>query len=117
MLVAEDEVPLRERTRTIRSNAGYRVLEAAGAEEAMRWGETTGPECTCFSPVVTPGTNGRELAERLLAVHPNVKVLFMSGYSDELIAHRGVLGVSVLIQKPCNRKALLGRIREPLGAR
>jgi two-component system, cell cycle sensor histidine kinase and response regulator CckA len=62
-----------------------------------------------------PGTGGKELAQRLKALQPDLKVMFMSGYADEVIAHNGKFAESaVLIQKPFTKKALLRKVREVL---
>jgi two-component system cell cycle sensor histidine kinase/response regulator CckA len=118
ILIVEDETPLRELTQTILSSAGYRVLGAAGVDEALRFlGQNGAAIDLLLTDVVMPGANGPALAAQLKAAHPQLKVLFMSGYSDDVIAHRGVLeAAAVLLQKPFTKKALLGRIRELLDA-
>jgi two-component system, cell cycle sensor histidine kinase and response regulator CckA len=119
ILVVEDESALRELTRAILSGAGYQVVDAGGVEEALRLVGNDGAEISLLlTDVVMPGTSGRELAERLQAAYPSLKVLFMSGYPDEVIAYRGALeGATALIQKPFTKKALLARIRELLDAK
>jgi two-component system cell cycle sensor histidine kinase/response regulator CckA len=116
ILVVEDEMALRELTRDILSGAGYRVLDAGGVAEALRFVGNDGAGISLLlTDVVMPGASGRELAEQLKATHPNLKVLLMSGYSDEVLAHQGALeGAFALLQKPFTKKALLTRVRELL---
>ena len=118
ILVVEDEPALRELTRVMLQEAGYEVIDAAGVEEALRLAGKNGARISLLlTDVVMPGAGGRELAEQLKAVYPGLRVLFMSGYSDDVIAHRGVLEEPVvLIQKPFTKKILLTRIRELLDA-
>ena len=64
-----------------------------------------------------PEMNGRELAERLAGLQPGLKCLYISGYTDDVIAHHGILDTSVhFIQKPFSMPAIAGKIRETLGA-
>jgi FixJ family two-component response regulator len=68
-----------------------------------------------LTDVIMPGGNGRELAEKLCAKNPNLKVLFMSGYVDQIISHYGMLeGGIKLVQKPFNAEDLLRQVREVL---
>ncbi|HKV23216.1 MAG TPA: PAS domain S-box protein [Candidatus Acidoferrum sp.] len=119
ILVVEDEAPLRDLTRDILADAGYRVLDAASVEEASQLATAHRDGIALLlTDVVMPGRNGRELAEQLKSADAGLKVLFMSGYSGEVIAHRGVLeGASAVIQKPFSKKALLARVRELLDSR
>jgi len=65
--------------------------------------------------VIMPGMNGRDLANRLMTIYPHLKCLFMSGYTANVIAHRGVLDVGMnFIQKPFSRNALAVKVREVL---
>jgi FixJ family two-component response regulator len=69
-----------------------------------------------LTDVVMPGMNGRAVAESLVAARPGLKVLYMSGYTDDVIAHRGVLEPgTLLLEKPFTAVAFLGRVREALG--
>jgi two-component system, cell cycle sensor histidine kinase and response regulator CckA len=116
ILVVEDEASLRDITREILSDNGYRVLEAGGADEAMAIASRH-PERIdlVVTDVVMPGTNGRVLAESLTAARPGIKVLFMSGYTDDVIAHRGVLEAgTLLLEKPFTVVALLRHVRAAL---
>jgi CheY-like chemotaxis protein len=68
-----------------------------------------------LTDVVMPRLDGRELASRLAALRPDLKVLYMSGYTDDVIAHRGVLAQgTLLVQKPFTRNTLLQKVRQAL---
>lgn len=116
ILVVEDETALRELTYGVLGESGYTVFEAAGLDEALRVIRENGAKISLLlTDVVMPGTGGRELASRLKALHPELKVMFMSGYADEVIAHNGAFSEgSVLIQKPFTKRTLLGKVREVL---
>ena len=116
ILLVEDEAALRELTCAILEDSGYHVIEAAGAEEALRRIDGNHAEIAMLlTDVVMPGTGGTELAGRLKALRPSLKVLFMSGYSDDVIAHRGVFeSTATLVQKPFTKRTLLTKIRELL---
>jgi PAS domain S-box-containing protein len=118
VLVVEDEAALRELTHSILSESGYAVFEASGLEEAIQIIRGNGATVSLLlTDVVMPGTGGKELAKRLKALQPGLKVMFMSGYADEVIAHNGKFAEgSVLIQKPFTKRALLSKIREMLDA-
>jgi CheY-like chemotaxis protein len=119
VLVVEDEEALRTITREILEEQGYRVIEAqSGAEALAVAGRHTGPIHLLLTDVVMPGMSGRTLAEALLPVRPEVRVVYMSGYTDDVIAHRGVLeSGSLLLEKPFTALALLRCVREALGKR
>jgi len=68
-----------------------------------------------ITDVVMPEMNGRDLAKRILSLYPNIKRMFMSGYTDNMIAHHGILDDGVcFIQKPFSRKDLIAKVREVL---
>jgi CheY-like chemotaxis protein len=114
ILVVEDEGTLRNVIRRMLSSAGYRVFLAASPGEALLLCEQHGSKLDLvLTDVVMPGMNGRELGERLLALYPSTKVMFMSGYTDEAIAHHGVLGRRFL-RKPFDRETLTGLVRSVL---
>jgi DNA-binding NtrC family response regulator len=95
---------------------GYTVLSAGSPEEGLRASEEhAGPISLLITDVVMPQMNGRQLAERLSAVRPELKCLYMSGYTADVIAHRGVLeeGVS-FISKPFSLTTLAAKVREVL---
>jgi two-component system, cell cycle sensor histidine kinase and response regulator CckA len=118
ILLVEDEPQLRELTRSVLASRGYSVVEAAGPEEAERLAEKIGAKIhLLLTDVIMPGTSGRELAKRLSARHPMMRVLYMSGYTYNVIAQGGTLerGVSFL-QKPFTPGALADKVREVLDA-
>ena len=116
VLVVEDEKALRRAASRILSSAGYTVLEAADGAEALRMMEGhAGPLHLLLTDVIMPGLSGREVAERLGALRPGLKVLFSSGYADDAILRHGVLDQSVhFIAKPYTAAALTRKVREVL---
>ena len=118
LLVVEDEPSVREITVAILRDYGYQVLEAADGREAMALFEAHGPEIDMLlSDVVLPGEmRGREIAERITALRPEVKILFMSGYTENSIVHHGRLDDGVqLISKPFQREQLAAKVADLLG--
>ncbi len=118
LLVVEDEAAVLRLVREGLGRMGYTVLAAASPAEAMqRSAEHGGPIHLLITDVVMPQMNGRELAERIGSERRGLKSLFMSGYTANVIAHRGVLdeGVS-FIAKPFTLNALAAKIREALEA-
>jgi two-component system cell cycle sensor histidine kinase/response regulator CckA len=119
ILLVEDEGSLRAIAREILEEHGYRVIEAAGPTEAVELAERhPEPIHLLVTDVVMPGMNGRVLARKLVASRPTLRVLYMSGYTDDVIAHSGVLeSGTLLLDKPFTARALLGRVRTALGPR
>ena len=117
ILLVEDETSLRAIAREILEEHGYRVLDAAGPTEAVEIAARhPEPIHLLFTDVVMPGMNGRLLARMLVATRPTLRVLYMSGYTDDVIAHSGVLDSgTLLLEKPFTARALLGRVRAALG--
>jgi two-component system cell cycle sensor histidine kinase/response regulator CckA len=116
VLVVEDEGAILELARESLEELGYRVLTASSPQEAMRRCEEQAGEIhLLITDVVMPQMNGRELAERLRALRPGLKCLYMSGYTADVIANRGVLeqGVS-FIGKPFSLAVLAEKVREVL---
>lgn len=119
ILVVEDNDLVRNLTREALQQFGYRVIEAANGELALKvLPEFRDPIHLLLTDVVMPGINGRELAEKVLALRPDIKVLFMSGYTDNAIVQYGILepGLS-FIEKPFSPDVLAGRIRQVLNHR
>jgi PAS domain S-box-containing protein len=117
ILLVEDESALRAIAGEILEGHGYRVMAAANGEEALAVALGY-PEAIhlLVTDVVMPGMNGRVLTESLVAARPGLKVLYMSGYTQDVIAHRGVLEPgTLLIQKPFTAVALLSQVRAALG--
>jgi CheY-like chemotaxis protein len=116
--VVEDEAAVREIACAILADLGYRVLEAADGEEALRvLGADASAIDLLLTDVVLPGkVRGRELSERVLALRPDVRVLFMSGYTENSIVHHGRLDDGVhLLGKPFKREQLALKVAEVLG--
>ncbi|MBC8089272.1 MAG: PAS domain S-box protein, partial [Phycisphaerae bacterium] len=115
LLVVEDAEGLRELTRRLLVRMGYTVLVAADAKEALRIFENTPEIDLVLTDVVMPGASGPELSKILQAKKPTLRVVFMSGYTDESIVHHGVLNPGVaLLSKPFTFQALGRKIRETL---
>jgi two-component system cell cycle sensor histidine kinase/response regulator CckA len=116
VLVVEDERALRRAAVRILSSAGYTVLDAADGAEALRILEGhAGPLHLLLTDVIMPGMNGQEVAERLTASHPGLRVLFSSGYADDAVLRHGVLEPHVhFIAKPYAAQALIQKVREVL---
>ncbi len=118
ILIAEDDAGLRMLTQRSLQEAGYTILEAADPAEAVEISERyQGPIHLMVTDVVMPGMNGRELADRLTPIHPEMKVLYVSGYTDEAIVHHGALDPGVaFLPKPFSPKALIRKVAEVLDA-
>jgi CheY-like chemotaxis protein len=118
ILLVEDEDVVRGLACQILEQAGYTVLDTARGEEAVRLcSESKSAIDLLLTDVVMPQISGKEVADRVTAVTPGLKVLFMSGYTDEAIVHHGVLDANVeFIQKPFTPLALARRVREVLDA-
>jgi PAS domain S-box-containing protein len=116
ILVVEDEVPLRELISKSLRKFGYQVLTAAlGSEALLICEEEKGPIHLLLTDVVMPHMSGRELVERLTPLHPEIKVIYMSGYTENAIVHHGVLDANInFIQKPFRVKDLVEKVREVL---
>jgi PAS domain S-box-containing protein len=117
ILLVEDEPAILAVTETVVRNLGYSVLSAHAPEEAIALAKGYGAEIDLLiTDVVMPEMNGRDLAKNLTSRYPNLKCLFMSGYTANVIAHHGVLEDGVnFINKPFSSKDLATKIREALG--
>ena len=116
VLLVEDEEIVRNLCVRFLKSSGYRVLQASHGDEAMALAkEHKNRIDLLMTDVVMPGMNGRELADRLTRIHPETRVLFASGYTNDAIVHHGVLdeGVS-FIGKPYSLSALAKKVREVL---
>ena len=116
VLLVEDDESMRDLTRHCLEMGGYTVLGVRDGEAAIRIAsEQKGPIHLLLTDVVMPGINGRQLAESLSVLRPNMRVLYMSGYTADLIAQRGVLEPQVaLLEKPFTREALFSKVRTVL---
>jgi PAS domain S-box-containing protein len=118
ILLVEDEANLRYLARQYLEKQGYRVIEAADGAVAMQIAVAhEGIIHLLLTDVIMPGMNGRELAQRISEIRPNVKILYMSGYTENVIGHNGTLEAGVrLLQKPFNLRDLKSKVREVLDA-
>jgi CheY-like chemotaxis protein len=116
ILVVEDEDAVRNLAKRILERAGYTVLTAAnGGEALVICGRQQGSVGLVLTDVVMPGMNGKDLVDRLASLYPNLRVLYMSGYTDDAIVHRGVLAPGThFIGKPFNAADLTRMVREVL---
>jgi two-component system, cell cycle sensor histidine kinase and response regulator CckA len=118
ILVVEDEPALRELACALLEDSGYTVIESLGVEDALQTAKDPQRRIDLLlTDVVMPGLDGRELASRMAALRPGLRVLYMSGYADDVIVHRGVLVQrTLLVQKPFTKGTLLQKVREALDA-
>jgi len=118
ILLVEDEANLRYLARQYLEKQGYKVIEAADGAVAMQI--AVAHEAVIhllLTDVIMPGMNGRELAQRIAEIRPNVKILYMSGYTENVIGHNGMLDAGIrLLQKPFNLRDLRSKVREVLDA-
>ncbi|HEX3853201.1 MAG TPA: PAS domain S-box protein [Polyangiaceae bacterium] len=116
VLIVEDEDGIRALTARILRNAGYTVLAAENGGEALALVEKhTGKVDLLLTDVVMPQMSGRQIAERLASIQPGLKVLYMSGYTDEIIDHHGVLDAGMrLIGKPFVAADMTRKVRAVL---
>jgi CheY-like chemotaxis protein len=116
ILLVEDEMMVRHVARRILEGAGYRVIDAGDGDEAIACAgrELNGIDLL-LTDVVMPRMSGRQLSDRLREHRPDLRVLYMSGYTENAIVHHGVLEQNVLlVQKPFTREALLQMVRTAL---
>ena len=118
VLLVEDEPAVLAVGKRVLEEAGYTVLEAQSGPEALRVaGQQEHRPDILVTDVIMPHMGGRELADRLLARRPDLKVLYVSGYTNDAILNRGVLEPGVLIlEKPFTPEAILRKVRQALGA-
>jgi CheY-like chemotaxis protein len=119
ILIVEDEVAVRRMASRALASQGYAILEAENGAQALDLlARAQAPVDLVLSDVVMPVLNGRELSERLAADRPEIRVLFMSGYTDDDIIRRGLLRPGVpFLQKPFMPADLSRKVREVLDAR
>jgi CheY-like chemotaxis protein len=113
VLVVEDEDEVGRLARRILQKRGYRVLLARSPDEALVIASSEPDIAVLLSDVVLPGMSGPALAGELLRTHPDVRVLYMSGYSDDALSQRGVRDPGTeLIEKPFSANALVAKVDE-----
>src|SRR5262249_44795361 len=118
VLVVEDQEEVREVILAVLSSEGFNVLAAAGGDAALalssRYPETIQ---LLITDLVMPGMNGKQVADQLILMRPNMKVLYISGYSGDLLARRGISEPDAPhLAKPFTPQALSERVREILGS-
>jgi CheY-like chemotaxis protein len=118
VLVVEDAEGLRELTKRLLERQGYTVLLAANGDEAHQLFDEHPSIDLLLTDVVMPGGSGPDLVKKLTRLRPSLKVIYMSGYTNEAILHHGVLepGI-VLLQKPFSSESLRQKVREVLDRR
>ncbi len=118
VLFVEDEASVRELTRSLLARLGYEVLLATNAGEALSLAQYHGERIDLLmTDVIMPGMNGRDLADRLHALHPDLRVLFTSGYAENIVVHRGIVDERVhFIAKPYSLQTLALKLRTVLSA-
>ena len=116
ILLVEDDLPVRATAARILVNQGYRIIEAGNADDALEVIRGNGaPIALMITDVVLPGIGGRELAEQVAALRPDIRILYVSGYTDDVILqHRLVERDVTLLQKPFTASSLSAKVREVL---
>jgi signal transduction histidine kinase/HAMP domain-containing protein len=116
ILVADDEISIRKLVRDTLEPLGYKIIEASDGEEALElFHQSDFKIDMLLTDVIMPKMTGKKLAETLIAEKPEFKVLYMSGYTDNVIAHQGVLDENIeFINKPLVPSLLTKKIREVL---
>ena len=116
ILVVEDEPVVLEMVKSILQGNGYTVLAAPNGKEALQVGEShTGSIDLVLTDIIMPGMSGGEFIQRLMPVHPGIRVLYMSGYTKYAVVDHGVLeSVNSFIWKPFSPADLLLKVRETL---
>jgi DNA-binding NtrC family response regulator len=117
VLLVEDQAELRAVARTILESAGYTVLEAATKAEARATAEGSGPPIhLLITDMVLTDGNGRDVARQVVDSHPNIRVLYVSGYADDVLI-RGIPEQGFhFLQKPFSLRGLLAKVRTILDA-
>jgi CheY-like chemotaxis protein len=119
VLVVEDEDPVLRLTQQMLETMGYQVLGSATPEDALETARKRETEIDLLiTDVVLPRMSGKDVAEEIMKIRPGIKVLFMSGYTADVLGHQGVLDEGVaFLEKPFTFHSLAARVSETLGAR
>jgi CheY-like chemotaxis protein len=113
VLVVEDDESVRALVCRMLSGAGYDLLVARSGHEAVALAKEAKAIHLLLTDVIMPVMSGRMVRDQVAALHPDVKVLYMSGYTDDVVAHQGVLEAGVhFLQKPFTARALEDKVRE-----
>jgi CheY-like chemotaxis protein len=117
ILIVEDEETILLTTKAILERAGYRVLAASTPQIAIDIAKSDRAISVLLSDIILPGMNGKELSHIITERFPDIKILFMSGYSANVISNQGILHDSIeFLQKPFTRISLLEKIRKVIDA-
>ena len=117
ILVVEDEKMVRQLVCETLAAYGYQVVEAQSATDGLRLAtEAKSPPNLLLTDVIMPEMNGRELYQKIAYIHPDIKVLYMSGYTDNAIVHHGILDKDInFLQKPFSVQSLTRKVKQVLG--
>jgi len=118
ILLVEDDEQLRQLSCSVLTHCGYEVLVASGPEQALAICRQSAKDIRLMvTDVVMPRMNGRQLAEKVTKIHPEIKVLYISGYTNNVMGHYGVLDSGLwFLPKPFTLSALVAKVREVLDA-
>ena len=116
LLIVEDDAAVRALTRSVLSAQSYGVIEAVDADDALRWvAENDRPIDLLLTDVVMPGMSGRVLAEHMELLRPGIKVMYMSGYTDDAVVRNGLIQEEIaFLQKPFSPETLARKVRAVL---
>jgi CheY-like chemotaxis protein len=113
ILIVEDEAAVRRLAASVLRGAGYQVQEARDAIDALALIQAKQPFDLVVTDVIMPKMSGKELYDQIKVITPRIKVLFMSGYTDDALAHHGVLGPELcFLEKPFSPSGLARKVRE-----
>ena len=118
ILFVEDDKILLEMGLSMLKTFGYEVLSTNFPKEALSIAEEWGDKIDLLiTDVIMPDMNGKELSSQILLMRPNIKIIYLSGYTANVIAHHGIIDEGInFLQKPFSRKELSHKIREVLDA-
>jgi CheY-like chemotaxis protein len=116
IIIVEDEQQVREGLRLLLEENGYKIIEAENGEDAVRkFRENRGTVSLVLLDVIMPVKNGREAYEEIKGIEPGIRTIFMSGYTDDIIAKKGILEAGFdFISKPIHPDTLMRKIRDVL---